>query len=268
MDCAELKPTLAHASTRSSLNASKPIFMVLCGGSGSGKSFIAKWVAQHFIGSQTTVSILREKDFLKSVAIAQDQDLDTVLAAHDFDNPAAVDWELFEKAAEALAERKPFDAPIFDMHSNKRAEHTKHIDAADIIIVEGRLALRSNILKSLCSVRVFLQTDEDLMLSRRVFKGMARQMDLNSILDRYLNCVKPSYEKYIEPEKEHADLVVQNFGGLNFNIEEFKNNSEIISILQDLLTVRLNASADERECSLLAGDEIGDVLAGEFLCGN
>ena len=240
-----LKP-LAHMDSVSTSNSvgklNKPIFMAICGGPGSGKTFICKWIKRHFAADDTSVCILKEKNFLMNVDVAEGEDASERLQAHDFDNPQAVDWSLFEKAAGRLADRKPFNTPIYDLCSNKRIIRTKRLDASDIVLIEGRLILQNEYLRSLCNVRVFLETDADVMLSRRVFKGLARNMDLNAILDKYLAHVKPNYEKYVEPSKACADLVVQNFGGCNFAIEQFEGNYEIISILQDLLTVRLSDS--------------------------
>ena len=77
------------------------------------------------------------------------------------------------------------------------------------------------------------------MLSRWVFKGLARSWDLEEIINRYINFVKPSYIKYIEPSKEFADLVAPNFGGDQFDLSAFNNNYEILSIIKDLLQFRL-----------------------------
>lgn len=237
----EQEKTVQSTSTNS-----KPIFMAICGGSGCGKTFISKWITKRFAKSSISVCILKEKNFLKNVEITNEEDRENYLKNYDFDNPNAVDWELFEKAAHILEQRKPFNTPIYDLFSNKRILKTKKLEPSDIVIVEGRLILNNEYLRNLCNVKVFLETDPDIMLSRRVFKGLARNLDLDSILDKYLKYVKPSYENYIEPSKVNADLVVHNFGGLNFSIEQFEKNYEIIAILQDLLKFRLNGkSTDE-----------------------
>lgn len=69
------------------------------------------------------------------------------------------------------------------------------------------------------------------MLSRRVFKGLARNRDLSIIIHRYINFVKPAYTKYIEPTKVYADLVAPNFGGEEFDLNAFDGNYEILSII-------------------------------------
>lgn len=223
-----------------SCRTTKPVFMAICGGSGSGKTFISKWIMRHFENTDISVCMLKEKNFLKNLEISENIDRESFLKSYDFDNPDAVDWELFEKAASTLEQRKPFNTPIYDLFSSKRILKTKKLESRDIVIVEGRLILHNKYLRDLCNVRVFLETDVDIMLSRRVFKGLARNLDLNFIIDGYLKYVKPNYETYIETSKVYADLVVHNFGGLNFSIEQFENNYEIIGILQDLLKFRLN----------------------------
>ena len=85
------------------------------------------------------------------------------------------------------------------------------------------------------------------MLSRRVFKSLARNHELNEIIERYVKFVKPSYEQWIEPCKVYADIVVNNFGGINFDIKSFGNNYEILKILQDLLKQRIQDTKKETE---------------------
>lgn len=222
-----------------SFSTMKPIFMGICGGSGSGKTFISKWIKNHFSKTSIRICVLKEKNFLKQLELSKDVDREVCLKNYDFDSPDAIDWQLFEKAASILEQRQPFNTPIYDLFNNKRILKTHKLEPSDIIIVEGRLILNNEYLRDICTVKVFLDTDVDLMLSRRVFKGMARNLDLDFVIDRYLKYVKPNFENYIEPSKVFADLVVHNFGGLNFNIEQFENNYEILAILQDLLKFRL-----------------------------
>ena len=222
-----------------SLTTMKPIFMGLCGGSGSGKTFISKWIKNHFSKTSIKICVLKEKNFLNNLDIGNQTNKESYLMNYDFDNPSAVDWELFEKAANTLEQRKPFNAPIYDLFNSKRILKTKKLEPCDIVIIEGRLIFNNEHLRNMCAVKIYLDTDVDIMLSRRVFKGLARDMDLDFIIDRYLNYVKPNYESFTEPCKVYADLVVHNFGGVNFSIEQFDNNYEILAILQDLLKFRL-----------------------------
>lgn len=80
------------------------------------------------------------------------------------------------------------------------------------MIIEGRIFLNNPTIKDLCNMKIFLETDLDLMLSRIVIKGLARKLKLETIIERYLRFIKPSYERWIEPTKGTADMVIPNFG--------------------------------------------------------
>lgn len=94
----------------------------------------------------------------------------------------------------------------------------------------------------MCNMKIFLETDLDLMLSRIVIKGTARKLKLETIVQRYLKFMKPSYEKWIEPTKGFADIVIPNFGQGQIDIQQFQQNYEILQILMDLLEFRVKDS--------------------------
>ncbi len=144
------------------------------------------------------------------------------LLNYDFDNPHAIDWKLFEGAVNTMSERKKFETPIFDILENNRLDIKQPLPPSDLIIIEGRIYWNNENIKRKCDVKIFLETDYDLMLSRRVYKGIACGRDLEQIIQKYLEYVKPNYEKWIESTKEDADFVVQNFGGLIFDVNSFE----------------------------------------------
>ena len=186
-----------------------------------------------------SVSIIKEKNFIKSFTINNSNDLQSYIKNYDFDNPDAIDWPFFKRAVDSLEKGKPFDTPVYDFFNNKRILKTEKLQASNLIIIEGRIFWNDEYLLSKCNIKIFLDTDLDLMLSRNVYKNIARGRNLNDVLDRYVKFVKPGYMQWIEPTKVFADLVVPNFGGGIYDVKSFEYN-QILAILMDLLKLRLN----------------------------
>ncbi len=117
---------------------------------------------------------MKEKNFLKSVEIKNNEDREHYMKTYDFDNYYAIDWQFFEKAVNKLENGQPYNTPIYDIFNHKRLVKTKSQKPGDVIIIEGRIFWNNEVLKNKCAIKVFLDSDLDLMLSRRVIKGMLR----------------------------------------------------------------------------------------------
>lgn len=233
-----LEPDTPNLSTCSAQLA-RPIIIGITGGSGSGKSLLAKLIKQNIKTLGIQCVRIKEKNFLKDIGIEDPEKRRHFLLNYDFDSNSAIDWGLFNKCLSHLETRRPFNTPIYDLFSQQRILRTRKTLPADLIIVEGRLFFNDENLRRKCDVKIFMNTDSDIMLSRRVFHNVARSRDLKAIISRYNRFVKPAYEKLIEPMKAHADLVVPNFGGTNFNLQEIEHDAQILKILVDLLKYRL-----------------------------
>lgn len=140
---------------------------------------------------------------------------------------------------DSLKARKPFNTPIYDIFNSKRIVKTKNQKPSDLIIIEGRLFWNNEKLKNACNIKIFLDSDMDLMLSRRVIKGLIRKIPLEEIVEGYLKNVKPNHEKWVEPTKVFADLVIPNFGSDSLDLNQNDQKYEILQILFDLLEFRL-----------------------------
>ena len=103
-----------------------------------------------------------------------------------------------------LVDGKPFNTPIYDLMRRKRLLSTDKVETCDVLLVEGRLLLTDHELRDMITISIYLDTDLDIMLSRRVFKGIARGANIEDITNRYLKYVKPAHEKLIEPVRENC----------------------------------------------------------------
>ena len=180
-----LEPESANTSFQSS-KLNRPVVIGITGGSGSGKSLMCETIKRQIRKLGLKCSRVKEKNFLKAIDLEEDNEemRFKYLKNYDFDCMNAVDWDLFKKCVHHLEQRKPFNTPIYDLFKQKRILRTKRIKPADLIIVEGRLLFNIKELREKCDVKIFLDTDSDIMLSRRVFHNIARGRDLKEIIKR------------------------------------------------------------------------------------
>jgi len=211
----------------------------ICGAASSGKTYIAGNIKDYFKKMGIKVTIVKERDFLLPINIENKDDKQKYISEYDFDHIDAVDWKLFEKSVQFLKDGRPFNSPIFDIFNSKRILKTKKMDPAELLIIEGRLFLNNEFLRNSCNIKLFLDTDLDILLSRIVFKEMAKKTDLTKALDKYTKFIKPSYERFIESTKKYADLVIHNFAGTNFDFEQVDHSFEVLKIIHDLIKFRV-----------------------------
>lgn len=216
-----------------------PIVVGICGGFCSGKSFIIKWLKNQFEQHSVNVCVLKEKNFLKEINIQNPEDREQYIKNYDFDSYFAVDWELFEHAINSLRKRQPFNTPIYDIFASKRLLKTKSQKPGDLIIIEGRVFLNNENIRNILNLKVFLNSDLDLMLSRRVIKGLIRKIPLEDIIERYLKHVKPGHQKWVEPTKMFAEIIVPNFANDSLDLNKSNERYEFLQILYDLLEFRM-----------------------------
>ena len=214
----------------------------ICGGANSGKTFIAEEMEKDMSKLGIGVVVLKEKNFFKKL----DQNFETeeerqnFISKYDFDSPEAVDWILFEKALDAQIHKKPFNSPIYDLFSEKRQTLTQKMVPKDQIIIEGRLFYYFENFRKKIDFKLFQHTDNDLIQSRRVYKNLARGKPLEQVISKYNNYVKPAYERYVEPCKRYADIVIPNFGGTTFDEKtQSKATFPVLQMLNDLVEMRI-----------------------------
>ena len=186
----------------------KPLIIGIAGGSGSGKTTLAERIAAHF-GDR--VAILRHDDYYKAQkGLSFDE-----RAAINYDHPAAFDTDLLIAHLKALTMGSAIEAPVYDYTVHDRSLNTRTVEPRDVILLEGILILENEALRSLLDVKLFVDTDADVRILRRItrdVKGRGRSLD--SVVGQYLATVKPMHEAFVEPSKKHADLIVPE-GGQN-----------------------------------------------------
>jgi uridine kinase len=117
---------------------------------------------------------------------------------------------------DALRHWQEIDCPVYDFSVHNRSDETIRVVPRKVIIVEGILIFADEALRDLMDIKIFVDTDADVRLCRRIKRDVnKRGRTLESVLTQYQTTVKPMHEKYVEPSKKYADLVVPE-GGKNF----------------------------------------------------
>lgn len=183
------------------------IIIGVAGGSGSGKTTIAKKLLETF---EAQDAVLVEQDaYYKELHIESIEER----AKMNFDHPDAIEFELLREQLLSLVEGKEIERPIYDFSTHMRKEETVRIKPSKIIIVEGILIFAVPEIRELFDVKIFVDTDADEMLIRRMERDIKeRGRTFESIRDQYLSTVKPMYLEFAEPSKRYADVIIPRGG--------------------------------------------------------
>jgi uridine kinase len=133
--------------------------------------------------------------------------------AVNYDHPLAFDTDLLIEQLKQLRDNHAIEKPVYDYTQYTRSSQTIHQEPKDVIILEGILILDDERLRDLMDIKVFVDTDDDIRIIRRIERDIKeRQRDLDGIIKQYLTTVKPMYHQFVEPTKRYADLIVPEGG--------------------------------------------------------
>ncbi|XP_033736949.1 uridine-cytidine kinase-like 1 isoform X1 [Pecten maximus] len=188
----------------------KEAFVIgVCGGSASGKTTVAKRIIEML--DVPWVSLLSMDSFYKVLSEKEHK-----LAGeneYNFDHPDAFDFDLLIKTLQRLKEGKNVEVPMYNFITHGRDKQTKTIYGANVVIFEGIMSFVNKELIELMDMRIFVDTDSDIRLARRLKRDIAeRGRELEGVLKQYNKFVKPAFEHYIEPSMTHADIIVPRGG--------------------------------------------------------
>ena len=185
----------------------KPTIIGIAGGSGSGKSTVARKIAEA----------------LKPASVAF-VDMDAYYRNHtemtleerrrvNWDHPDALDFDLLVSHLEALSRGEAVEKPVYNYVTHLREEKTERIEPSDVVVLDGILLFIDERIRARCDVKAFVDTDSDVRLIRRIRRDMAKRgRPLQEILDQYLPTVQPMHLQFVEPSKRYADLIVPRGG--------------------------------------------------------
>ena len=180
----------------------------VAGGSGSGKTTLVKQLLETFAGNITVIS--HDNYYRRRDELTYEQ-----RCLINYDEPAAFETDLMVRQLDQLRQGKAVACPVYDFTQHNRSNDFITIAPQRVILVEGILIFADEGLRNLMDIRVFVDTDADVRLCRRIKRDVnKRGRSLESVLTQYQQTVKPMHEKYVEPSKKYAHIVVPE-GGKN-----------------------------------------------------
>lgn len=175
----------------------------ICGGSGSGKTTFADKVRKSV---DMEVSILHmDSYYLPKLP----KDLKTTTGKPNFDHPDAFDWDLLQKHIQDLKNGKAVKSPHYDFKKNARLKTSSLIQPTKVVLFEGIFSLYDEEIRKMCDITAFLHVEADIRFIRRLHRDVEeRGRSLDSVITQYYETVRPMYQKYLEPQRQHADFIV------------------------------------------------------------
>jgi len=207
----------------------KPLIIGIAGGSGSGKSTVARNVAE--LLTTSSVAFIDMDAYYKNfpeLSLDQRRKL-------NWDHPDAFDYDLLCTHLEALSKRKAIDKPEYDFVTHLRRARPTRVDPADVVVIDGILLFVDERVRELCDVKVFVDADSDIRLIRRIERDTHdRGRPLDEIIEQYLTTVQPMHLEFVEPSKRYADVIVPRGG----------HNAIAIEMIVAKIQRRLQRAAD------------------------
>jgi len=185
----------------------KPLIIGVAGGSGSGKSTVARNVAQAL--QTESVAFIDMDAYYLNFAHLPLPDRRKI----NWDHPETFDWELLVGQLTELAAGESIEKPVYDFVSHTRSDRTVVVPPAHVVVVDGILLFSDARVRDLCDVKVFVDADPDIRLIRRIRRDMSKRgRPLDEILEQYVTTVQPMHLQFVEPTKRYADVIVPRGG--------------------------------------------------------
>lgn len=203
-----------------------PIIIGVTGGSGSGKTSVSRAILANFPNAK--IAMIEHDSYYKDQSHLTFEERVTT----NYDHPLAFETDLLINHLKELIADRPVDIPIYDYTQHTRSEKSYRQEPQDVFIVEGILVLEDQRLRDLMDIKLFVDTDDDIRIIRRIKRDMQeRGRGLDSIIEQYTRVVKPMYHQFIEPTKRYADIVVPE--GVSNLVAIDLINTKVASILNE-----------------------------------
>ena len=198
------------------------IIIAIAGGTGSGKSFLAKSLASAY--PKKEILIIEQDSYYKDISNLDYEDR----CKQNFDHPDAIDSALIESHLKILLSGKPIYSPRYNFYKHLREKKGKKISQHPIIIMEGILILHYIKLHKFYTLKIFVETPENIRIHRRMerdihFRGRTKE----SIEKQYYSTVKPMHEKFVQPSKSYSDIVIEGTALIDKSINQIKSKIDL-----------------------------------------
>lgn len=186
-----------------------PLVIGVAGGSGSGKTTVAETIFRR-VGPDCIVSVHQDQYYRDLSHLSEDE-----RARHNFDHPDAIEEELLVEHLGLLASGSPAPLPVYDFTRHIRTRVVEWTQPRPVILLEGILILAIAAIRRFIELKLFVDTDPDIRFIRRLNRDLAeRGRSVQSVIDQWLETVRPMHLEFVEPSKRGADLIIPE-GGFN-----------------------------------------------------
>ncbi len=177
----------------------------IAGGTGSGKTTVVNKIIKELPTDE--VSVISQDSYYKATDNLSYEERTKI----NFDHPRAIDFELIIEHLKKLKAGKTINQPIYSFVTHNRTKDVVKMHPRKVIIVEGILIFNNEELRNLFDIKIFVHADTDERLIRRIQRDINdRGRDINEVLSRYQNTLKPMHQQFIEPTKNYADIIIPN----------------------------------------------------------
>ena len=181
----------------------------IAGGTGSGKTTVVKKISKQFSKEEVAV-LTHDSYYIDNSDLSLEE-----RRQKNFDHPDSIEFDLMIDHVKKLQRGESIEEPVYSFITCTRAKETKTITPKQVLIIEGILCLTNKALRDLMDIKVYVDCDSDIRLSRVIYRDIEeRGRDVNQVLTRYNKTVRPSHLQFIEPTKRYADIIVPQ-GGKN-----------------------------------------------------
>jgi len=200
-----------------------PIIIGIAGGSASGKTLISKRLKKAFESSNSVIIIKQDDYYLDQSHMEMQERIKT-----NYDHPFAFDNDLLVAHLKQLMQRQAIDKPTYDFVNHTRSQMIEHVESADVVVIEGLFVLENDLIRNLCDIKVFVETEADVRFIRRLSRDVhQRGRSLDNVIEQYMKTVRVMHEQFIQLSKKFADVIIPEGG---------KNDVAI-----DLLTTKISS---------------------------
>ena len=204
----------------------KPLLIGISGGTGSGKTRFTKELISRF--DKNYLICISQDSYYKDLShLSYDQRCE-----ENFDSPDSIDFSNLFDDLQNLINHNTVDIPIYDFKRHKRIKDSNRLEPKPIIILEGIFALYKSKIRDLMNLKIFVDTAADIRILRRAKRDInKRERTIESISDQYLKTVRPMHQKFVEPTKSYADIIVPDGGKNKVALDII--NSELLPMMED-----------------------------------
>ncbi|GAB6099142.1 uridine kinase [Halanaerocella petrolearia] len=188
---------------------SKPVLIGITGGTGSGKTTVAETIMEEL--GDKNISMIQQDSYYKDQSHLDFEERKET----NYDHPFAFDTDLLLEHLNQLLDGERINKPVYSFKRHTRTNKTIPVESKEVIILEGILILENEAIRDLLDIKVYVDTDNDVRFIRRLLRDIEeRERTMDSVVNQYLDVVRPMHQQFVEPTKKYADVIIPE-GGYN-----------------------------------------------------